>query len=96
MIVKKINTLKYNNKYKVIDDYSFPDFIIGRAVESGVTMLHQISNKNSDVLIAKDKFRFYDIDSIIEHTDFNFFDESSKYHIQNIDRDHCNNQQVVF
>ena len=76
-----------NHLWKSNEKNNLPDFIIGGAMKSGTTTLHQILDKHPDVFIANDELGFYDMDSIIEHPDFNFFDEDGKWHTQKIDQD---------
>lgn len=55
-----------------------PDFIIGGAMKSGTTTLHSILNRHPSVKMAQGELGFFDIDSILEHPDFNFFDKKSR------------------
>ena len=55
-----------------------PDFIIGGAMKSGTTTLHAILNKHPKIKITKNELGFFDIDSILQHPDFNFFDKNKK------------------
>lgn len=52
-----------------------PDFIIGGAMKSGTTSLHSILNQHPDVAIAHEELGFFDIDCMIQHPDFNFYDK---------------------
>lgn len=54
-----------------------PDFIIGGAMKSGTTTLHAILNNHPDISIAHDELGFFDVDSILQHPDFNFFDKAN-------------------
>lgn len=64
-----------------------PDFIIGGAMKSGTSSIHQILNKHPDIFIAKDELGFFDIDNICEHPDFNYFDNDKVWRTQNLDQD---------
>jgi len=55
-----------------------PDFIIGGAMKSGTTSLHHILNSHPDISIAKQELGFFDIDDILQHPDFNFYDAEKK------------------
>lgn len=54
-----------------------PDFIIGGAMKSGTTSLHSILNEHPDVAIAREELGFFDIDCMIQHPDFNFYDSGA-------------------
>jgi hypothetical protein len=73
--------------WKVKNTAELPDFIIGGAMKSGTTSLHQILNKHPDVYMAKGEIGFFDIDNILEHPDFNFFDKKNKWNTQKIEND---------
>jgi len=53
-----------------------PDFIIGGAMKCGTTTLHQILDKHPKVFIPKGELHFFDIDNILQHSDFNYFEEN--------------------
>lgn len=53
-----------------------PDFIIGGAMKSGTSTIHNILNKHPKVFIPKKEIGFFDIDNILEHSDFNFFTDN--------------------
>lgn len=55
-----------------------PDFIIGGAMKSGTTSLHAILNSHPDIAMAHNELGFFDMDSILQHPDFNFFDKQSR------------------
>lgn len=55
-----------------------PDFIIGGAMKSGTTTLHQILASHPDVGLAHDELGFFDMDSLLQHPDFNFYDKGLK------------------
>jgi len=55
-----------------------PDFIIGGAMKSGTTSLHTILNAHPDISIAHDELGFFDIDSILQHPDYNFYDSDKQ------------------
>lgn len=50
-----------------------PDFIIGGAMKSGTTTLHDILNSHPDVYIPPREIHFFDMDNILQHPDFNNF-----------------------
>lgn len=54
-----------------------PDFIIGGAMKSGTTSLHQILNKHPKIRMAHGEIGFFDIDNIIEHPDFSSYQNGS-------------------
>lgn len=55
-----------------------PDFIIGGAMKSGTTTLHSILDQHPKVNLAHNELGFFDIDSIIAHPDFSFFNSQTK------------------
>ncbi|WP_299123532.1 sulfotransferase [uncultured Winogradskyella sp.] len=55
-----------------------PDFIIGGAMKSGTTSLHAILNSHPDIAIAHNELGFFDIDNILQHIDFNFYNREKK------------------
>ena len=59
-------------------DTIVPDFIIGGAMKSGTSTLHAILEQHPEVFIPKEEIGFFDIDNIIEHYDFNFYDKKTK------------------
>jgi hypothetical protein len=54
-----------------------PDFIICGAMKSGTTTVHAILNKHPDIFIPDKEIHFYDMDNILQHPDFNHFDEEN-------------------
>ena len=56
---------------------NLPDFIIGGAMKSGTTSLHAILDSHPDISIQRDELGFFDIDSIIQHPDFNIYNETN-------------------
>ena len=50
-----------------------PDFIIGGAMKSGTTSLHAILNAHPDVAMVPDELGFFDMDDLLQHPDFNFY-----------------------
>jgi hypothetical protein len=65
---------------------NLPDFILGGAMKSGTTSLHSILNAHPDVAMAHEELGFFDIDDVLQHSDFNFFDSNSKaWHTQSMD-----------
>lgn len=76
------------DNWKFSKSEELPDFIIGGAMKSGTTTLHHILNSHPDIEIPKGEIGFFDIDNIIEHSDFNFFNQSKKLWFgQNLDSD---------
>lgn len=52
---------------------NLPDFIIGGAMKSGTTSLHTILHSHPDIAIAHEELGFFDIDSILQHPDYHFY-----------------------
>ncbi len=50
-----------------------PDFIIGGAMKCGTSSLHAILDKHPRVFIPKEEVHFFDIDNILQHSDFNYY-----------------------
>jgi len=76
------------NQWKTENQDNLPDFIIGGAMKSGTTSLHQILSKHPDIYMADGEIGFFDLDNILEHPDFNFFD-GEQWHIQDISKNPC-------
>lgn len=76
-------------RYWIAPDVNkLPDFIIGGAMKCGTTSLHGILNSHPNVFIPYEEIFFFDIDNILQHGDFNFYDKSRKTWIfQNIEKD---------
>lgn len=55
-----------------------PDFIIGGAMKSGTTTLHSILNAHPDISIAHGELGFFDMDNLLDHADFSFFNEQNQ------------------
>lgn len=67
------------------NDDLLPDFIIGGAMKSGTSTLHEILNQHPKVFIPKNEIHFFDIDNPLQHKDFNFYDkESDRWIYQNM------------
>ncbi|MEL6810740.1 MAG: sulfotransferase [Bacteroidota bacterium] len=64
--------------WKAPESAIVPDFIIGGAMKSGTSTLHAILGQHPDVYIPKEEIGFFDIDNVIEHYDFNFYDPKAK------------------
>ena len=58
-------------------DY-LPNFIIGGAMKSGTSTLHTILAQHPKIFLPVEEVGFFDIDNIVEHFDFNFFDKKKK------------------
>lgn len=61
------------------NENNLPDFIIGGAMKSGTSTLHQILNAHPAVFIPESEIHFFDIDNILQHSDFNFYNKERKY-----------------
>lgn len=61
------------NNWKSEQPESLPDFIIGGAMKSGTTSLHAILNSHPDIAIVQNELSFFDIDCMLQHPDFNFY-----------------------
>ncbi|WP_452225909.1 sulfotransferase family protein [Lacinutrix cladophorae] len=62
------------NLWKSKTPEHLPDFIIGGAMKSGTTTLHAILHAHPDIAIAHNELGFFDIDSILQHPDYHFYD----------------------
>jgi hypothetical protein len=70
-----MNMLKnQTDNWKSENPEQLPDFIIGGAMKSGTTSLHAILNCHPDIAIAHNELGFFDIDLVLQHPDFNFYD----------------------
>lgn len=56
------------------DNLKTPDFIICGAMKAGTSTLHYILNQHPDIYIPDGEVHFYDIDNLLEHPEFNYFD----------------------
>jgi len=54
---------------------TLPDFIISGAMKSGTTTLHAMLGQHPDVFIPDEELHFFDMDSLVQHPDFNVFEE---------------------
>jgi len=81
---------EHHNKYwKSTEPDNLPDFIIGGAMKSGTTSLHAILHSHPDIAIAKNELGFFDIDRILQHSDFNFFNTKNQtWTIQSMPQQH--------
>lgn len=59
------------------DNATLPQFIICGAMKSGTTTLHRILNRHPAVFIPNEEIHFFDLDNILQHPDFNWFDGST-------------------
>jgi hypothetical protein len=50
-----------------------PDFIIAGAMKCGTTSMHSILNSHPDIFIPRKEINFFDLDDLIQHPDFFFF-----------------------
>lgn len=76
-------------KYWIAPDANkLPDFIIGGAMKCGTTTLHAILNSHPNVFIPNEEIHFFNIDDVLQHGDYNFYNKSQKTWIfQDIERD---------
>ncbi len=56
------------------ENCALPDFIIGGAMKSGSSTLHRILSQHPKAYLPKGELHFFDIDNILQHSDFNFYD----------------------
>jgi len=75
--------MKKNSPWIAPDWVRLPDFIICGAMKAGTSSLHDMLNKHPDVFIPKDEVHFFDIDNLLEHPDFSFF-ENNRWVYQDI------------
>lgn len=69
-----------NKKLIAPDNTALPDFIIAGAMKCGTTTLHNILNEHPDVFIPDSEIHFFDMDDIIEHPEFNFYQNNNWIH----------------
>jgi hypothetical protein len=50
-----------------------PDFIIAGAMKCGTTSMHHILNSHPHIFIPRSEIHFFDLDDLIQHPDFFFF-----------------------
>lgn len=62
-----------DNPWIADDGDLLPDFIIGGAMKSGTTTLHEILASHPDIYMPEGEIHFFDIDNILEHGDFLHF-----------------------
>ncbi|MCK5815472.1 MAG: sulfotransferase [Flavobacteriaceae bacterium] len=72
-----MNKTQYN-PWKSKQPENLPDFIIGGAMKSGTTSLHAILNNHPDISITHNELGFFDIDSVLQHPDFNFYNTENQ------------------
>lgn len=65
-------------QWKAPEEAMIPHFIIGGAMKSGTSTLHAMLDHHPHVFIPKEEIGFFDMDHIIEHFDFNFYDSRNK------------------
>ncbi|MEM7187357.1 MAG: sulfotransferase, partial [Bacteroidota bacterium] len=74
--------------WKAPEDALLPHFIIGGAMKSGTSTLHAMLDRHPDIFIPKEEIGFFDIDNILQHYDFNFYERRSKqWTAQNLEDD---------
>ena len=74
---------KLTNFWKLPEYSNKPNFIICGAMKSGTTTLHAILNQHPDVFIPQKEIHYFDMDNIVQHPDFNTF-EDGKWHYNDI------------
>lgn len=57
-----------------------PDFIICGAMKSGTTTLHRMLARHPGVFIPDREIHFFDLDNLLQHPDFNWFNASRWIH----------------
>lgn len=57
-------------------DELLPDFIIGGAMKSGTSSLHQILDSHPDIFIPDRELHFFNMDCLIQHEGFHHYNES--------------------
>jgi Sulfotransferase family len=57
-----------------------PDFIIAGAMKCGTTSMHSILNSHPDIFIPRKEINFFDLDDLIQHPDFFFFNSGRWYY----------------
>lgn len=66
------------------DHVTLPHFIICGAMKSGTTTLHRMLARHPDVFIPTEEIHFFDLDNLLQHPDFNWFD-GTKWTRQSLD-----------
>ena len=75
------------HNWKAPKDTVLPNFIIGGAMKSGTSTMHAMLEQHPKIFIPKEELGFFDIDNVIEHYDFNFFDRKTKqWTVQDMDK----------
>ena len=67
-----------SHNWKAPKDAILPNFIIGGAMKSGTSTMHAMLGQHPKIFIPTEELGFFDIDNIIEHYDFSFFDPKTK------------------
>ena len=75
-----------NEIWKSSEPELLPDFIIGGAMKSGTTTLHNILNAHPRIFIPDGEVHFFDMDNVSQHSDFNFY-RKKRWITQNIEKD---------
>ncbi len=63
-----------------------PEFIIAGAMKSGTTSLHHVLAHDPRIFIPFEEIHFYDIDDLVQHPDFFFFDGTRWFYPNLTDR----------
>ena len=66
------------DKWQLPHGKNSPDFIISGAMKSGTSTIHGILAKHPDVYIPEQELHFFDHDNIVEHPNFQYFNQKSK------------------
>ncbi|MBL4662285.1 MAG: sulfotransferase [Flavobacteriaceae bacterium] len=66
------------HNWKAPEGVVLPNFIIGGAMKSGTSTMHAILDQHPKIFIPHEEIGFFDIDNVIEHYDFNFYDRKSQ------------------
>ncbi|MEM7087563.1 MAG: sulfotransferase [Bacteroidota bacterium] len=75
------------HNWKAPKDAILPNFIIGGAMKSGTSTMHAMLGQHPKIFIPDEEIGFFDIDNVIEHYDFNFFDrQTQQWTVQDMDK----------
>jgi len=77
---------EYAELWKAPQGATVPDFIICGAMKCGTSTVHSILDQHPDVFIPKLEVNFFDMDDVLQHPDFFFYDEG-KWCYPNFNKD---------
>ena len=77
------------NDWIAPEHITLPHFIMCGAMKAGTSTLHHILNSHPHIHIPNNEIHFFDIDNVLQHQDFNYFDGST-WVIQRLDDDPIN------